>query len=159
VRIRSQAETPKLVAALERIDSNTEDSLEIFRNNKALTEGKLDEWAKAFDIDRGLWHLRAPKQLTLAKIGSHVQIGPIVESNKKLSSKDADRYEQAIRTLESHSNISTPIVSCRSSLLSILAGHALYSLRVYVLVPDGCSANPSDIKKRIKKDFVHMGWK
>jgi hypothetical protein len=42
--------------------------------------------------------------------------------------------------------------------MSILSNYALYTLRVYVLLPAGMETKREKIEERIRKDLPHTDW-
>jgi hypothetical protein len=79
-----------------------------------------------------------------------------VSTLEEVSADPDDRYEQAIRVLDDATQISKPIMELDNSLMKILSDHALYSLRVYVLFPEGMEKRRDEISRRIEHDLSNI---
>lgn len=144
---------PKLLAEVEFIGQRDEPTAKNFRLQKQALKGHIAAWASKFGIEEELWYVwSAPMALT--KVGSHVPISAVVDK-----AEDIDKYEQAIRVLNGVEADSIPIMESRFSLMSILANHALYSLRVYALLPIKAQARREEIQRQIKADLPDFDWK
>ncbi len=146
---------PKLVAETEWIGLRDLTTTNNFRLQRRLVREKKPTWASRFNIDEDLWYVWDTAGMTLTKVGSHVPISAL----KETGADDDDKYEQAIRVLDGTTNTSRPIMELNSSLMSILANHALYSLRVYVLFPEGVEEQRrAEISNTIKDDLPEIAW-
>ena len=121
------------------------------RDSKPEFEAKFTEikkliakWARETGIDEDLWFIWNQSGTALTKIGSRVSVEDLSEPGYATKTKQS--AEQSIRILVGD-NDSIPIVEEKRSLMSRLAGDALYSLRIYCLLPDG--VDRADLKKRI----------
>lgn len=102
-----------------------------------------------------MWYVWDKPGITLTKIGSHVFQSSLYEN----TTDEKDKYEQEIRVLDAAQTSSKPIVEIPYSLMSVLSDHALYSLRVYVLLPPDKTHLHESIHARIKQDLPHIDWK
>jgi HD superfamily phosphohydrolase len=151
---------PKLLAELEYVAENDRSTAQMFRLQKRLISDWIEKWSAKHSIDKRLFHIWDPPSMTLTKIGSHVPVSSVMESKEGgLSETEVDKYEQSIRIHDKHNNKSTPIVGKRSSLLHVLAGHALYSLRIYVILPDDFTGDFEVMRGSIKTDLPDIDWK
>jgi hypothetical protein len=99
-----------------------------------------------------------PMRIELTKAGSYVPISAALEGSGADSDKAKDKYEQALRIIEPNSTTSVPIMEVPYSLMSVLADKALYSLRVYVLLP----YEKERLKEQIRADVRRtpdLSWK
>ncbi len=88
---------PKLICESEYIDSI--ESVDDFLTKRQAVLDKVNLCAKRFKIDRRLWYIWDKAGITLTKIGSHIPVSAIDEAG--IIAKDKDKYEQAIRILDS----------------------------------------------------------
>lgn len=142
---------PKLIADKEVI--RTQNDRNSFHGEVQSVKSHLAAWAKEFNIDPRLWYVWN-RSTTLTKIGSRIPV-----SERDLSQKDADKYDQAVRILSKTGADSQPIVELRHSLMSVLSEYELEGLRVYVLLPEGKQQERKRIAARIKADLPFIGWK
>src|SRR5690606_8849835 len=98
---------------------------------KGILSSKVDEWAERYSIPRTLWHVWS-KNTKLTKVGASVP-SAILETG--VSDDDQDEMMQAIRVLNPHTGGSLEIMSQRNSLMSVLADHVFFSVRLYVVMP------------------------
>ena len=147
-----QRNPPKLVFRKEFVGRQEEQSKDQIRLYKRMIDAKKAHWADEFDIDQKLWYVWMKPSLTLTKIGSHLPIAEAVDP----SERDIDRYEQAIRVLTGN-NVSRPIMGMPESLMYILASHALYSIRLYVLLPREAQSKREHIERRVTADLNDRG--
>ena len=122
---------PKLLVDYEAIRLREKHELKSFRSYKQAVKEKKQQWASEFDVDPDLWYIWSKSGLALTKVGSHVSQSTYYEGTED----DRDKYEQEIRVLDAAGVTSKSIVEIPHSLMSVLSNQALYSLRVYVLLP------------------------
>lgn len=146
---------PKLICESEYIDHA--DRLEEFLTKKQALNEKIAKCAKHFKIDRSLWYVWEKSGITLTKIGSHIPISAI--ENTGATGKDKDRYEQAVRVLDSKGESSKSIVELKNSLMNVLSDYALFAIRIYVLFPKGTEHKRGEITDYIKRELPHLAWK
>lgn len=111
-----------------------------FQTTKKHLQDKIPEWSKQFGVHQHLWWIWDRQGIALTKVGSHVPVGSIERDDEK----DRDRWEQSIRILKHDRTTSEEIMNIPSSLMSVLADQALFSLRLYVLL------EPHELDKREK---------
>jgi HD superfamily phosphohydrolase len=151
---------PKLLAEVEYVAKNDGPTAQTFRLQKRLIGDQIGKWSVRYGIDRRLFHIWDPPSMTLTKIGSHVPISSVMESGEGgLSENEVDKYEQSIRIHNKDNNTSSPIAGKRSSLISVLAGYALYSLRIYVILPEDFVSNFEEMRRSIRADLAEIDWK
>jgi len=134
----------KLVGQYERLGSEKLYS-DFARAGKSLKRLKGD-LAKKYNIDESLWYVWSKPGITLTKVGSHVPAKVIAGGS---GARDKDRYEQAIRILNSQGDDSVDIMSVDQSLMNILSDNALYVIRLYVLLPPDKLKNYPNIRTEI----------
>jgi HD superfamily phosphohydrolase len=149
---------PKLLAEVEWLADRHEAQEKNRRLQKRLVNENIPKWAEQFSISEGLWYLWSPPPIVLTKIGSYMPISSAMEEGSAGSS-DADKYEQAIRILDTQGNSSRPLVELPQSLMHILSNYAQYSLRIYALLPDKDSKKRKDISDCIKRELPEIAWK
>jgi HD superfamily phosphohydrolase len=151
---------PKLLAEVEDVAENDQSTARMFRQQKRLIVDQIGKWSERYGIDKRLFHIWDPPSMALTKIGSHVPVSSVMEPKEVgLSEKDFDKYEQSIRIHNKDDNSSSPIVDTRSSLMKVLAGYALYSLRIYVVLPLGFNHDFEKMRQDVKADLPEIDWK
>lgn len=143
---------PKLVAEIEFLDKREIEVKKSFYHMKQSIYEKLPKWARDFRVKEELLYVWAPPAATLTKIGSHVPASFVPTED------DKDRAEQAVRILNANGNTSDPVSSLHHSLMHILSNYALYSLRVYVLLPKDQITKRHAIAAKIQEDLPHLPW-
>ena len=146
---------PKLLVDYEAIRLREKHELKSFRSYKQAVKEKKQQWASEFDVDPDLWYIWSKSGLALTKVGSHVSQSTYYEGTED----DRDKYEQEIRVLDAAGVTSESIVEIPHSLMSVLSNQALYSLRVYVLLPPEKMQLRTSITAKIKADLPHISWK
>ena len=161
---------PKLLVELEYIEESTEKDKRSFLTSKQVIREKIAAWAEEFDVPGEAFHLWDPGITTLTKIGSRIPISTVMEhaegseddqeEHDKKAGKERDKYEQSIRILYRDTSKSVPIMDKPSSLLCVLSDRALFSCRLYVLLPPGRDRSAIEaMRQRIKKDCPSLEWK
>lgn len=133
VRAILERTPPKLVGDIEYIAGRDEEAKKNFRRMKTIVNHGFKDWAQKFKIPLRHWHLWSKNGIELTKAGSYIPISAALEGGG--ADSDKDKYEQALRIIEPNCSTSVPIMEVPYSLMSVLADKALYSLRVYVLLP------------------------
>ena len=146
VRSLSRRVPPKLIGSIEFIGNRDRD--DDHRRNIRQLMRVCDNLSIKFNVDRDLWYVWDSKGRSLTKIGSHVPVSMLPA--------DADDLEQAIRII--NGDQSTAIVEVKQSLMSILAQNALYTSRLYVLLPQDRESDRDAIMERAKKEMDHHDW-
>lgn len=149
---------PKLVGDIEYLASRDEEAKKDFRRRRTIVKNKLHEWAEQFKVPLSHWHLWTKNGIELTKAGSYVPMSAALESKNEDGARVMDKYEQSLRIIEPNSATSKPIMEIPYSLMSILADNALYSLRVYVLLPRDKESLRMQIHEEIRKT-PDLSWK
>lgn len=149
---------PKLVGDIEYVADRHKKDKQDFNNIKKSIENERQKWEAKFDIPRCHWYIWTKSGIELTKAGSYVPISAALESKDTQSDKAKDKYEQALRIIEPNSETSTPIMEIPYSLMSVLADKALYSLRIYVLLPREKENQKEQIRAEIRKT-PDLNWK
>lgn len=148
---------PKEIVKLEYIADSTRACMQDFKRDLFDVENLVSEVNQQFGISKQNifpWNNGA---LEITKIGRMIELSDAGQ----LSEKDSDKISQAVRICNNDSNNSVPIMERDDSLMNILAGKALYSIRLFILFDKN---NPvghkiEDIKKFINIKMRHRKWK
>ncbi len=136
----------RLVFSTDRIGTRG-DSTELDRHKllrKNLEEQKTI-WANDFGIQPELWYIWEKPGFTLTKIGSNVPTTSVFKNTY-----EEDSLVQAIRIITNEdAGESKPLMELRDSIVGTLSNSALYSLRLYVLVPQERKHIIHDIRTKI----------
>lgn len=149
---------PKLVGDIEYIAGRDEEAKRNFRRMKTIINSERSKWAAKFKISSRHWHIWAKNGIELTKAGSYVPISAALEPTSAESSESKDKYEQALRIIEPNSLTSVPIMEVPYSLMNVLADKALYSLRVYVLLPRDKESMKQQIREEMRT-MPDLNWK
>jgi HD superfamily phosphohydrolase len=144
---------PKLLGEIQKLKRREKSEEKEFLGQREAVKQRLDSWARTFDIDRSRWYLWEPAAMVLTKIGSRIPVSAVITGDE-----DKDKYHQSIRILNRAGTDSIPIVESPDSLMSIMSDYGLYSLRVYVLFPEGQESKRAAISEYISKDLPFQ-WK
>lgn len=139
---------PKLIYSKEYLKSRDTSERQNLLYREKTIRGKIPEWAEEFKIDASLWYVWHKPGIAITKVGSSVPVSSLVEG----TDEEEGQLAQEIFVQESHSRKSSPIVGLEYSLLKPLSDIALYSLRVYVVLPRDKQAILTTIEERIRKD-------
>ena len=145
---------PKLMVEYEAIKPRNEAEYKSFRRDRQALREKIKQWSQEFEIDESLWYVW-DKDVTLTKIDSLVPQSALYED----ATEDEDGYQQGIRIFDKNQGISKPLAEIPYSLMSVLSNQALYSLRLYLLLPPDKNQQKDKIIAKIKSDLPHMEWK
>ena len=151
---------PKLLAEIESIEPFSQGDGEKANDGREVRErykgylsqinSKLERWASESGIEPRLWYVRYLKPKTITKSGPQGVWG------------DPEEREQAIRIQRSGGLDPIPLIEYSSSLMSVLAQYALYSIRIYVTLPYGINKNVVTVlQRRIFDDLPDLRkcWK
>jgi HD superfamily phosphohydrolase len=132
---------PRLVFSTEEF-SSTSDSKKTHYFVKRELERMTPQLATEFGIRTEYWWVWDKPSQSITKIGS------LVSTAQSGSASTRDHLDQLARILplDRAERRSKPIVEFAHSLIRVLSNYALFSLRLYVLLPDGSD----DLEKRIK---------
>lgn len=146
----------KLVASTERLANRNETEARNLLLVKKIVYEHIDGWAKKFDIDRDLWYVWWKAGIALTKIGARVSLSALVKDDA--SEGDYDKAAQSVHILNSRTNTSKPVMEIAQSLMSVLSEHALYALRVYVVLPTDREGDRAKIAEHIRADLGDIPW-
>jgi len=145
---------PKLIAEIEKMDKREESVKKTFRHTRQSVREKTDKWASELGLDPQLIYVWAQPVMTLTKIGSHIPV------SYEMTTDDSDKSEQIVRILDADGATSSPIFDVGNSLMNILSNYALYSLRVYALLPEADSGTRrAELATCITRDLPDLEWK
>ena len=137
---------PKLIGSIEFVsDRNKKGEHE--RNVRDL-KNISKELSESFDIDPQLWYVWDSKGRSLTKVGSYAPVSMLPT--------DEDDLEQSIRIKEGSKSM--PIVNIARSLMSILAQQALYTARLYVLLPKERESERQSLTESARIKINHEYW-
>jgi len=152
-RLKAQAilerKPPKLLHKKEYLKAREEGERTGLLFVKRTIQRQIAEWSEEFGVDESLWYLWHKAGIALTNVGSSVPVSSIVERTEE----DENRLAQAIYVQEGLSHPTRPIVELNYSLLNPLSNFALYSLRLYVLLPPGKEELLDKIKTRVRDFF------
>jgi uncharacterized protein len=146
----------KLVAHMERLANRNETEAKNLLLVKKIVVERLDRWAEKFGIDRELWYVWSKAGVALTKIGARVSLSALV--NDDASERDYDKAAQSVHILNTRNNTSKPVMEIEQSLMSVLSEHALYALRVYVVLPSDREGDRARIAEHIRADLGDISW-
>ena len=137
---------PKLIGSIEFLSDRNEET-DHLRNVREL-ERVRNELSNDFDIDPQLWYVWDSKVKSLTKVGSYAPVSMLPT--------DKDELEQSIRIKVGHK--SEPIVNIHRSLMSIMAQQALYTARLYVLLPKERESDRQAITEAARNKICYGYW-
>lgn len=140
---------PKLIVDRERLGPDSTNAT--LRTLRHTANQRKAEWESKFGIRFYIWQ-PSPAQLT--KMGANV---PASVLEGQTDSESYDRLQQSIRILVDNGT-SKPIQECGNSLLSVLSSQALYSIRIYALIPPGQEDTLPSIQSTLNDD-LGPSWK
>jgi HD superfamily phosphohydrolase len=138
---------PKLVAHLEYIGDRREEKVN-FDNSCRLLWGHVSELPGRFGIPRDCWY-EWKKRTSLTSVESSVPISDEL---------DPEEVEQSVHVLRDGDSVASPIQSVRRSLMNVLANKALFSARLYVLLPKTRWSEKQKIAQAIREAEPHLLW-
>lgn len=135
---------PKLVADRERL--GTADTLSTLRGLRHNANQYKEAWGQEFGVRFYIWN---PPAARLTKIGANVPVSVLEDD---ADAESYDKLQQSIRIL-ADGNTSRPIQECGNSLLKLLSEQALYSIRIYALIPPGQDSIVEAIRSRVQNNL------
>lgn len=157
VRAVLDRQPPKLVGEIDYI-ADRDKPVGDFYIKRTLVKQALTRLAERFAVPLRHWHVWDKPGIELTKVGSYVSISAARDSNGQESGKAKDKFEQALRIIKPGAATSVPIMELPFSLMSVLADKALYSMRVYVLLPQEKEDEKTAIIREIK-GIPDLDWK
>ncbi len=146
---------PKAVAEAEWLGDNSKKAVEDFGNHVKFAEKMIDKWAREFGIPKEYWRTWRVERASLTKSSPSMPTAEALGAGER----DFDKYEQAIRIRKSSGKTSDAIWDMPRSLMRILANHALYAFRFYVIPPEGVEVDRHKIRSKIESDLPTIQWK
>ena len=135
---------PKLLAERERLGGS--DTLGTLQGLRHSANQHIQSWAQDFGSRFYVW---SPPAARLTKIGANV---PASVLEDQADEESYDKLQQSIRILADDNN-SRPIQECGNSLLKLLSEQALYSIRIYALLPPAQAFEIEAIRTRVRDDL------
>ena len=162
-RALGERTTPKLLIEVEHIDRLSDKHSRFLQVSKQLVRERIPAWAEKYQIPESAWHLWEPRITTLTKIGSQISVSsamePLQGEERDKARKDRDRYDQSIRILDEGNSSSCPIMEKSSSLMNVLADHAMYAFRLYVLPLEGKPFDTRLVRAEIRSEVPSLEWR
>lgn len=147
---------PKEIVKLEYLEETTDRQLKLFRGNVSDFNLVTKSICEKFKIPREYIFVWDNGGLEITKIGKTLEIS----KTQKLSEEQIDKFNQSVRIFDRITQTSVPIMEREDSLMSVLSGRALYSIRIFILFPQ---KNPeqkiNEIKTYIKDQLQNREWK
>ena len=144
---------PKLIVSSERFAPREPGpDRERWRRERQQIEKRKKEWAQHFGIDEQLWYIWEQSNLGLTKISPQIPVSE-AESAEAIKAK----AEQVVRLLVPSDGTSIPIFSSERSMMTTLARHTIFALRVYVVLPPEKLQLRTEMEAHIRDD-APIGW-
>ena len=142
---------PKLIGSFEFLEDRT-DLSEYNLCMRFLTD-QCDRLSEEFGIQRDMWHVWGSGRMSFTKIGRYL---PASMTPTDLE-ESADAIAQVVRIKDGES--SRPISEIPRSLMRVLAQSALFSARLYVIIPLDSDTEPlrRKIADRVDKEIAATG--
>jgi hypothetical protein len=137
---------PKLVWQFGFLGHEVDKDKDRYNDKKKRIEGHIGDLVQNYQIDRALWIIDD-------KSGFRVtEAEPAIRSSSSLEAigKKQEEVERAVHIL-GKDGASRPVFDLEDSLSSILSNYALYSYRLFVLLPDGSKDKGDQITEEINK--------
>ena len=148
VRALTQRIPPKLIGSFEFFGDRTDAEMHNLRTY--FLTNLCAELSEEFGIHRELWYVWETKKMSLTKTGAHVPASML-----PIDSDDVDAAAQVVRIKDGEG--SRPISEVPRSLMSLLAQSALYSARLYVILPPSKEGLRKAIAERTESKIATSG--
>ncbi len=135
---------PKLVFSTESIID--EGALDAEKMKINLLQSEITKWSEKFNIPKHSWHIWSPQPLSLTKFGHQV---PITETN----GFDVTEKSQLVLIKgndKKNPESSTPLVSCKNTLVNQLSDKKYFGIRLYVNIPN----DNKELRKKIENHIL-----
>lgn len=153
---------PKEIVKLEYIGDSTNTVKIDFKAKISDLEKIVDEICQKFDISKKSIFVWNNGGLEITKVGRTLELSKTVE----LTKEDSDKINQTVRIYNHHLGNSVPIMERNDSLMHLLSGKALYSIRLFILFDIDQFNEEKILKSKIReiKDFIdekisYRDWK
>ena len=145
VRAITQRIPPKLIGSFEFLADRSD--LNTYNLSMHLLTAQCDKLAAEFGISRALWHVWGSWKMSFTKMGTYF---PASMTPTDLE-ESADAVAQMVRIKDGES--SRPISEIPRSLMSVLAQSALFSARLYVILPSDDQTLRKAIADRVDSEI------
>ena len=139
---------PALIARKEFLGERTGRDKELFDEREISARNHVKEWSAEFGIDENYWYVKTFSP-ALTSVGSRIP----VSAAQEISPEEVDKLEQVVRIMDRDKRNSIPITEVNGSLMCQLSDRALYSIRIYLLLPSGKEHVKEKIRKRAREDL------
>jgi len=148
---------PKEIVKLEYIDGDDRRSQNDFHSRIEDLELVVPEIVKSFHIPAARIFVWNNGGLEITKISRMIEI----TKTEEMDDGDSDKMSQAVRIYDRVTNKSIPIIDRDDSLMNVLSGKVLYSIRLFVLFERDKDNERmiSKIREFIKKKLPSRSWK
>lgn len=146
LRVILERKPPKLLASEEFLGKR--DERKYYSQLKRIAEEKMGNWATKFSVPLDFWYVES-SEMPLTSIGSRVPASIVAED----SEEEEKELRQAVWILNDDRSGSTQISEVSNSLMSNLASQALYSIRVYAILPPDKEAEAQSIADSVQQDL------
>jgi uncharacterized protein len=138
---------PKMVAQVEFFGRRGGGSdLELFKMRRQQLIDRCKMVGTEFGIDESLWYLWERSGRTLTKAATYIPMSSIIGNIEA----DKELLQQSIMIFNERTGDSMPINTIKASMMSVLSDFALYSARLYVLLPASHRAVLPDLMRRFE---------
>lgn len=142
---------PKLICEVEYMADRSDDQAERFAREEKQLLKELENAAKKADIDPTfLYSYRNSLGIT--------KVAPTMSTAKAAANGVDEEFDQTVRILNPKGDGSKPIFDLPHSLMKVLGGQKLYSLRLYALIPPDKPEAAKTIEQHIRRE-VALPWK
>jgi uncharacterized protein len=146
-----ERQPPKLICEVEYMADRTDDQADHFAREEKQLLKELGYAAQRANIDPTfLYPYRNNLGIT--------KVSPTMSIAKAAATGVDEEFDQTVRILSPKGNESKPIFDLPHSLMKVLGGQALYSLRLYALVPPDKPEAARTIEEHIRGE-VALPWK
>ncbi len=148
---------PKLLGEIEFIDKRDDEGVKRhYENYRSQLAEKMKQICDYYGINQEYYFLWDIPGLVLTSIGSRINISSL----EKKSMEDEERIQNVIRIVDSNTKTSRMIHELRYSILKNLSEYALYTIRVYLLLPNiKAQKKRMEIERKLKSELPNLPWK
>lgn len=147
---------PKEIVKLEYLNETNDKQLNYFRSQVSDFKNIKRSISETFQIPEDYIFVWDNGGLEITKIGKTVEIS----KTQKISREQIDKLNQTVRIFDRITQTSVPIMEREDSLMSVLSGKALYSIRIFILFPEKPQEEEiTKIKVFIKDKLPYRDWK
>ena len=136
---------PKLIGSFEFLGDRSQ--LALYNLGIQFMTDLCDKLSVEFGVDRELWYVWGSRKMSFTKAGAYLPASTTLTDLEE----NADAIAQIVRIKDGDN--SKPITEIPRSLMSILAQNALFSARLYVILPFDKKTLRSEITERVEKEL------